>query len=221
MSFARIEFKLECDTSDNTDNYIQKITGTIYSENETDGKESNCGDIQLIYMDISSAIEDGVDLDYLFDTSDLTDEYCTQLYDAGNQFWNETVTHDDDDIYDLNMLIIHRIRILPEFRGRGIGKLVIRRSIQQFCRDCGLVVLRAKPYQLELGNKEDENLKSNTERQRTYALNKFEADEKKAYQKLEAFYAEIGFRKLKGTKFMVLNPNQDIPSMAKLRGHSD
>ena len=78
-----------------------KIKCVIYSALEEDDEgDIPCGDMELIYVDIASAIQDGEDLDWLFDTDPLTEDYCKPLFDTSYKFWNEMVTDVDEDVVE-------------------------------------------------------------------------------------------------------------------------
>jgi hypothetical protein len=50
----------------------------------------------------------------------------------------------------LDLLVLNRIDIVPTFRGRGLGLLVVSRTIDIFGENCGLVAM--KPFPLQFAN---------------------------------------------------------------------
>jgi hypothetical protein len=149
----RIEYRCGANLRTDSDSYCQKITGTIIATalNSEDEDGQTIGEIELAYMDVISAQNDGTGLFNLFDADSRPSTYCFTLYDLEQHDWSKLVYQNlGEDIIDSNLLIIHRIKLLPEFRGLQIGRLAIRRSIQQFGHDCGLACLKAYPYQIEL-----------------------------------------------------------------------
>ena len=127
----RIEYRSSANLGIDSDNFIQKITGKIIATSPDSEKEQKIGEIKMAYIDVVSAQEDGCDLFSLFDADQLPSTYCFTLYDLDECDWSDLVYQSfGDDILNDNLLIIHRIKLLPEFRGHKIGLLTIRRSIR-------------------------------------------------------------------------------------------
>ena len=214
----RIDYRSSAYLSTNSDNFIQKITGSIVASSWDSETEQTIGEIQLAYIDIVSAQEDGCDLYSLFDADSLPSTYCFTLYDLDEYGWSDTVYQSfGDSLFNDNLLIIHRIKLLSEFRGQKIGLLAIRRSIQQFGHGCGLVCLTAKPYQIEL---RDKNPIDQGEYEK-YDLSRFTSEKSTATQDLEAYYQQAGFIKLPGSKLMAINLAVTFPQMKDLGASFD
>jgi GNAT superfamily N-acetyltransferase len=98
-----------------------------------------------------------------------------------------------------NILILDRLEILPQFRGRGLGLAVMSDLIKRFSLGAGLVAIKPYPLQFEFHSSDTE---SRTWRQEL-GLSGLCADEKLATQKLCDYYGRIGFRRLRGTPFMI------------------
>jgi GNAT superfamily N-acetyltransferase len=90
------------------------------------------------------------------------------------------------------LLILHRLRILPEARGRKLGTMVINRIIQKFGAGCNLVAMVCRPLQLN-------EYPEDTEFGKRMALDSLPADEIKATQTLARYYRSMGFKGVKGS----------------------
>ena len=221
----RIEYRCSANLRADSEDLCQKITGSIIAtdlnteeEEEEEEEEQNIGEIELAYIDVISAQNEGYRLVDLFDADPLPSTYCFTLYDLDSYDWSQRVYQTlGKDIFHYNLLIIHRIKLLPEFRGHRIGLLAIRRSIQQFAHGCGLACLKANPYQIEL--KEQYGIDSSEFE--AYGLGKFPTDASKATRQLEAHYQQAGFTKIHNSDLMAINLDKELPSMEQLAATFD
>lgn len=71
-----------------------------------------------------------------------------------NDFKSDIRDFYKDVVEGCNILILNRIEILPEFQGYGLSKSWMKQILLNFSTDCGLVVAKSFPLQLE--NIEDE-----------------------------------------------------------------
>lgn len=210
-----IEYSCSATLNDDCEDLIQKITGRIIARSSSSGEEDKqeIGKIELIYIDVVSAEEDDINLFTLFDLEAGMGDYCYPLYDLDEYDWSKRVYESlEDHLTNLNLLIIHRVKLLPKFRGQKIGLLAIRRSIQQFGNGCGLVCLIAKPYQVELSEKDSMN-PGDYEK---YGLSQFAEDKSTATRQLETYYKKMGFIPLRKRNLMALNLAKIFPSMKQL-----
>ncbi|MGJ8640714.1 MAG: hypothetical protein ACSHYA_15090 [Opitutaceae bacterium] len=214
----RIEYRSSANLSTDCDNFIQRITGRIVATSLNSEEEQEIGEIKLAYIDVVSAEDDGCGLFSLFDADSLPSTYCFTLYNLDEYGWTDLVYETfGDELFNNNLLIIHRIKLLSKFRGHKIGLLAIRRSIQQFGHGCGLVYLKAMPYQVEL-RKKDTIEPGDFDK---YGLSKFAADQSIATQQLESHYQQAGFIKITGSDLMAINLANEFPSMKKMGASFD
>src|SRR5262249_5731882 len=106
------------------------------------------------------------------------------------------------DIVNINLLILDRLEILPEYRGEGIGLACIYRCMQQYQHGCGLIALKPFPLQFEAIGESD---KQDPWWQKL-ALNAFGTDQKICTRKLESYYRRLGFIKIPRTEVMARKP---------------
>jgi hypothetical protein len=97
----------------------------------------------------------------------------------------------------LNLLIVDRIEILPEFRGNNIGLECLRRCLQQYAHGCGVVALKCFPLQFEGAELDDPAWR------RKMQMGKLSKDHKRSLAKLKKYYASLGFKIIPGTDIMV------------------
>lgn len=126
--------------------YIQDIHSTIYSnlDGEKDGVKTLVGTMHAQKLLIKNSLDDFYSTYEVFDSYRETIDYYYLLYEENEQY-KEDINLEFDDI-----LIIHRIEILPKFRGKGIVKYYIKDLINNFGGGVDLVI--GKPYPLQYEN---------------------------------------------------------------------
>jgi GNAT superfamily N-acetyltransferase len=61
----------------------------------------------------------------------------------------------EDRAFKFDMMLIERLELKPEYRGRGIGKKIALRAIQKLGENCGVITCLPAPLQFTgLGPKE-------------------------------------------------------------------
>src|SRR5205085_12479330 len=113
------------------------------------------------------------------------------------------------EVYGIDLLILDRLEILPEYRGRRLGLACLYRCIQQFWHGAGLVVLKPFPLQFE-------NNGHKSEWRESLELGKFGKYLKSSRSKLEKYYATLGFEKLPRTEIMAMCPTLIQPKLKEL-----
>lgn len=133
--------------------------------------------------------QNGLDLGNLifdWDTEDIKEDFENLILETGNS----------------NVLYIDRIELLPQFRGLGFGKKIMKDIIFRFDNSCGLIILKAFPLQLEGLNVLGRDEKW-AKRMKYKCLVQ---DEKIARSQLYKFYKSIGFKQYLKSEYFYLNP---------------
>lgn len=188
------------------DNFIYEIEGQI---NITDDNHENChvGNFTVIYVDVFQAMNSDFDLGIIMDRSQRTWDYYESLFDGYDL--NETIVNMfDEPIFKENLLILDRLEILPEYRGKKLGLKAMNLLIRRFSQGASIVALKAFPLQFESGVKE--NLHADWNLRMGYG--NMQKNEKMATSNLYKYYGKLGFQRVKKTQYMVLNVEQIIPS---------
>ena len=201
-----IAFKSYADVGDEVENYLTSIEGEILSLNE-EGAESLIGKLRAFYADLDGASNVGLDPYYILDLLAATAPFYHSLFDAKtNDFKRSVYRVASNDIINLNLLILDRLEILPEYRGKGLGLACLYRCIQQYWHGCALVTLKCFPLQFE--NDEDD---VRDEWQKRMNLGRLGKDHDICRSKLEKYYQRLGFKKVRGTEIMIMNPHHKQP----------
>lgn len=107
-----------------------------------------------------------------------------------------------------NLLILDRLEIYPNYRGRNFGNIYLLALIQNFGVGINMVALSAYPLQFESPSCTDVEFMHDFEiaREREklrLRLDKFKGSRRASFQKLEKHYEKIGFQRVKGTDYMI------------------
>lgn len=87
--------------------------------------------------------------DLVFDVFDCTQETCgyfSAIFDIETLAPSSALTHLlKEEVWPGNVLILDRLKILPEFRLRNLGLAVMRRLIERFGAGAGVVAMKPFP----------------------------------------------------------------------------
>jgi len=197
-SDVQIHFSSSTTTGDEIEDFATSIEGIISCYEEMSDKDTPVGRVRLFYLDMGAILKTNIGLFDLFDIRGETEPFYSALIDHDTkEFKSDLEEILGDSIIDLNLLIIDRLEILPEFRGNNIGRECLRRCLQQYAHGCGVVALKCFPLQFEAGGFDDPAWR------RKMQLGKLSRNEKRSLAKLKKYYASLGFRVIPGTDFMV------------------
>jgi len=80
-------------------------------------------------------------------------EVFEALFDPGTGELRKDVKELLGDVPFRNILVIDRVEILPAYRGMGLGLATIWDIIQRHSAGCGIVALKAFPFQFSSGSR--------------------------------------------------------------------
>ncbi len=207
-----LKFAPETFFDENTepDRFIHRYKGKIIDCD--DNEERKAGKFSARVIDVRGAMFDGYDIFEVFDTDSAAMSYFRGLYEYGTEDFNEKtreVAFGGDYPWNPNILILDRLVIYPEFRGKGLGLHAIRALIQRLRQGVGLVAVNPFPLQFEHEAEERSGY-------RKKGLHLFRLPEEQARRKLVEHYALLGFREVHDTGYMVLNSEIKLPPVEGL-----
>lgn len=188
---------------------VYEYDGEIFADYE--GERVLIGKCRAMYLDVARTMAEGFSLQEVTDahSSTLVNYYCNVFSEdvASTVFSEELNDLFDGNIFDLNLLILDRIELLSEYRGKGIGLSVVRYMMARFSQGAGIIALNAFPLQFEGGrrNTEDDKWYKNLQ------LDTLPKAKKKAQTKLVNLYRKLGFQVLPKSNLMVFNVADGIP----------
>ncbi|WP_430827479.1 hypothetical protein [Chryseobacterium indologenes] len=144
------EYKISSYLGDkDSDRFCQNIRGELIVSNEV-GNSKAIGRLMGEKLLIREAINHNWDSYSIFDTEARTLEIGETVYNFDEGDWNDAIMEKfKNDIYENDLLILSRIEILPEYRGKGIGQKWIKDFYINFIQGCGLMALKVFPLQCE------------------------------------------------------------------------
>lgn len=200
---------------DDPSRFIHHYEGDIAISLEDDSRRVRIGTFAAMVVDIESAIIEGVPPFDVFDSESKTAPYYPSLFRkqswSGADFRKSVLQsiYGEDEPWRPNLLILDRVAVYPEHRGRGAGLLAIRGMIERFRMGVGLVVMTPFPLQFET---ESNTPEGRVERSRL-RLDQFSGGYDKALAKLRAHYATLGFRSIPRTRLMGMAAERKLPSL--------
>jgi hypothetical protein len=196
-----IRFSIQVDTDDSEPSrVVPKIHGMVFDYAEGSEQEVKLGEVDAFLLLTALAAEKGESIfDAMDSISDATTECYGAVFDPNSDDWNSAVL----DLYtggpmSSDLLFIDRISLDEKYRGKGIGALVVRETIDTFGLHCGLVVCKPFPLQYS-GWKENVPLGEQ-------AKTDFEAQKTEAFARVAKFWSDLEFVKLPESDFYAYSP---------------
>jgi len=164
------------------------------------------GKVRLFMVDIEGAREAGISALDLLDFDGATEPYIGLLSNevAGN--FCPAVTNllgGEDMVFSNNMLIIDRVELLPEYRGKGLGLKCLETCLRHFRLGCRVAAIKPFPLQFESGAKESEDWSGGMQ------LAELSRNQAACTRRLRRYYSALGFRHVRGTDLMILDLEPD------------
>lgn len=206
ISLDLIFNRFSLDTED-PDEYIYTIEGKIIlsveRDDEDDGEEI-IGAYRLLYIDADSALENGVSLEEVYDCDGEAFEFYEDAVNPKSREFKSSVSallDEEVGFQGSNVLIIDRIGICPEYRGHHLALKVLRKLIQHFVHGVSLIAIKPAPFEFT-----NSHIKSKYVDWEYTEIDKNSSEAKE----LGKYYQRLGFRKMRGSAFMVLGVEKKL-----------
>ncbi len=180
-------FDSSLETNEPADKYQNNIEIDLCLVDEHYNRLKTIGKAQLKVLLLTSADNQGCSYLPIFDSEDWLMDIGEQIYDFETEDFNqEFLDAIDLDMFNFDIAILTTLEILPEYRGRGLGKMVVKDIFRRFRSSVGLFIVEVYPLQhaYHFG---DENWKKEME------YSKMEKDFEMSDLKIKAFYKSLGF----------------------------
>jgi GNAT superfamily N-acetyltransferase len=185
--------------------FLQEYEGTIEWEDPEGGSSKVAlGAFRAYLIDIVGAVTEQESIDFVWDTTQSTWSAYEALFDVETGELTDaakSAAFGTDYQHNEGVLMIDRMAILPVHRGHGVGLLSMRTLIEQFRPACGVVMIKPFPLQFE-GDGLLGEWPSNGE----LALDRYSQSMRTALGRLKRYYGRLGFKSVRGTEYMVLDP---------------
>ena len=193
--------------------YVIEVAGEIRLRSANDDSASEVvGWIDARVVQAGRACNDG---EPLFDVCDTIDQelhdYASAVYDYDSESIRESIS---DGCAGADILIVETIKILPAHRGRRLGLLAMRRTIDTFGEGCAAVVI--EPFPLQFSRHPDPSSRKHLDWHARMGMQLFDMNEVNAVAKLRKYWAQSGFRRIGKTKYFALDLQQPQPRLQEL-----
>jgi GNAT superfamily N-acetyltransferase len=127
--------------------YITPLTGNVCLQSDDDDGHTVVGTISAYAIHLGNAADDGVAWFDVLDSYNADIALYLDLFDTDASSYADWVqsTHEP---YSSDLLILDRIRIEPQYRGKGYGLYAAQLMIQSFGPPGGLAACVPAPYEL-------------------------------------------------------------------------
>lgn len=188
------------------EDYIYTTSGELIRAN--DDSEALAGKFTLHYVDVDRAMDEKMSIFDVFDAYSHTFEYHDALFGANSPDFSDRLTKTlKHEAFGGNVLILDRLEILPEYRGRGLGLSVMRRLIKRFSGGAAIVVMKPYPLQFESETRDQAKEAWRSE----LGLAELGRNQRAATKKLFDYYGRLDFVRISGTPFMVRSTMWSLP----------
>jgi len=195
--YYMVRFKLKDRFLDEEDDFVYDLSGEIILDPDglVGSKETVIGKIHAERIDLGAAYDQKASVMEIFDSS-------SELYEVYVALFN-LKTDGFLDALELetpfgDILVIHSIEVIPEYRGRNLGLLAMLQTIKTFGGGC--VVAAIKPFPLQFtGKVTDDN----------------EAEFNRGQKKLRDHWKKLGFKRAMKTDFYYMDLTLRLPRVRK------
>ncbi|MEP5568105.1 MAG: hypothetical protein ABJN62_09755 [Halioglobus sp.] len=188
-----IDYKIHSPRYDDPCKHMTRIDAEVTASlSDEDGDEDIVARAGFYFVDLDNAFDDGDSPHFILDMESSTAPFMALYqHDSENGSWSFSDKMDLDDavIFNFNLLIFDRIEVLPDFRGRGITRMVWEDALRLFGQGASIAALKTFPLQFEAGIKRGEL----SEWDKKLGLDKLGGNEEKAFNSLALHYAQLGF----------------------------
>ena len=183
---------------------------------DEENAEFEAGTFAATLIDVRGAVIEGESVFDVFDSDSVCIGYFEALYDYDEDDFKPQVTQivcEDDFLSNPNLLVVDKLVIYPQYRGKSLGLLALRALIHRHRSGVGLIAMNPVPLQFESKFVDEKN----SDLFRRFGLDSFSLPKNKATAKLKKYYGRLGFKQVPQTEFMVRSselPLQDPDSQS-------
>ncbi len=190
-----------CDDFADPADFVHETTGRVALLNYSGTVIAILGTFKVIQIDGDGLLAQGVSIFDAFDQQAETFSFFEMLM-TESIYWDFTdkvkkALDCEQDILPLGMLILSRLEIYPQYRGREFGLHALKCLVQRFRMGAGLIVMKPFPLQFE-GQPTAEELKAS-------GLDGFTGNIRTCIARLKAHYGRLGFKAIPRTPFRAMS----------------
>lgn len=206
INYSFTSFPQSGPLGDDPTDYITEIQMDIRKLDEKGNTFQKIGQGQISLIHFGMALDQGFPLFEVMDASASILNMSEELFNIQGE---EDLWEKIEEFYDYqpplnyDVCFIERLELLPEYRGKGRGRWVIKDILERFYGSCGLVVIKAYPLQHE----SDQGWGEDDEWKKRMQYDKMEKDAEKARYQLYHYYQKLGFVNPFGEEYFIIRPH--------------
>jgi GNAT superfamily N-acetyltransferase len=194
------------------EDFVHEISGRVLCADLEASKDRIAGRFRLYYVDFELAQNHGMSAVEVLDANQHTLEFASAILDRNQApFSSQLQGLLGDEIWNSNLIILDRLEILPKYRGRGAGLMILIALIERFGSGAGVVGMKPFPLQSEPSQSADSSWAKRLK------LRNLSSDHKMSERKLKQYYGNLGFIEMRSTAFMFWNMSWALPSIEQLQ----
>ena len=171
------------------------------------------GRFEALYINVDKCMANGVKLSGVMDaySAEIAEIYET-LFDPRTDELRKNVKELLGNVTFRNILVIDRVEILPACRGMGLGLATIWDIIRRHSAACGIVALKAFPFQFSSGSRSGRlSFLEESDWNNKMGYNTHSYTMEFAHEKLIFHLMKFGFRRIGDRGVMALSTSMQYP----------
>jgi len=207
MLHIRFTFGTTCEDPE-PNRLVPRLYGEIFQYVGDPDNKVKIGTIDANVFLRCRAMDEGVDTYHVMDSVDSTLFECFEaVLDPEIDDWSESLHRVYRELWRPEVLYIREIKLDENYRGKGIGAMVVKEVVALFGSFCGLIVCKPFPFQYAGWQDEDE--------EHTKMRNQpgFEEKRQADFAKVARFWTRLGFRQLPDSDFCVFS-TETLPEVS-------
>ncbi|PKO03870.1 MAG: hypothetical protein CVU43_00710 [Chloroflexi bacterium HGW-Chloroflexi-5] len=174
-------------------------------EDDLTAHDEVIGAFSLSFINVFLATENGMDLYELFDRDGDLFDFFEAAFDIESQVFNKQLAEALHDVslkgLHGNVLFVNRIGIVPEYRNQKIGRYVLKTIIEKYSKGTQVIAINPVPFEFNISHI------------KLTEIDWAETDTETDKSKLRELYGKVGFERIPGGNYMVLNKENKLPEI--------
>jgi hypothetical protein len=167
------------------------------------GSYAEIGFVKAFLIQIREARREGLHVSAVLNAKSFATSEYSQLFKRLG--WRKRVRKKFEP-HPVELLILDRIELKPEYRGHGLGLLAARCFIEMFGSRCGLVACKPYPLQFEGSNRWRPPGRPSGAAKAVHT----------AQKKLRQYWIRVGFQRVPRTMLYALDPERGLASFGQM-----
>jgi len=185
-----------------TNCFINKYKADIFVESPTD-EDLKIGQLVFDIILINQIVRYNQPILHICETTPEIFEFANQFIEFDDNEFNEHFNQITNNSIMLNdFCLIKEFKLLPGFRGKSIGPIILKDLYFRFSNAVDFIVIKSMPFQLKKKRYNDKQ-HSDDEFLKAMTFDDLVFDEETAQLKLNAFFQKLGFKYVDKNYFLL------------------